>query len=187
MNHPELWLVRHGETEWSRARRHTGRSDIPLTAEGEAAAAALAPRLAGVHFDIVLASPLQRAWRTAELAGVKAEPEPDAMEWDYGEYEGRRTVDIRETVPGWRVWRDPVPGGETIEQVSARADAVVAKVRERATERALLFAHGHYSRILGMRWLGLNAHDGELFRMDTTTITVLGWDRGLPIVERWNS
>ena len=184
---PELWLVRHGETEWSRVRKHTGRTDLPLTADGEAAAKALAPRLAGVRFDVVLSSPLQRAWRTAELAGVRPEPEPDAMEWDYGDYEGRRTVDIREEFPGWRVWHDPIPHGESIDQVAERADRVVARIRERATERALLVAHGHFSRVLGMRWLGLDPRDGELFRMDTTTVTVLGWDRGLPIVERWNA
>jgi broad specificity phosphatase PhoE len=187
VNTPELWVVRHGETEWSRVRKHTGRTDLPLTEAGEAAASALAPKLADVHFDLVLASPLRRAWHTAELAGVKPEPEPRAMEWDYGDYEGVTTMEIRETVPGWRVWHDPIPNGETVEQVAARADAVIARVREEATERALLVAHGHFARVLGTRWIELDPRDGEKFRMDTTKITVLGWDRGLPIIERWNS
>jgi probable phosphoglycerate mutase len=187
MNEPELWLVRHGETEWSRARRHTGRTDLPLTADGEAAATALVPRLKGVRFDHVFSSPLRRAWHTAELAGVTPEPEPRAVEWDYGDYEGITTVEIRKSRPGWRVWEGPIPNGETIQQVAERADAVIRHVRERATERALLVAHGHFSRILATRWLGIDPALGERFRMDTATISVLGWDRGLPIVERWNS
>ena len=186
MPKPELWLVRHGETEWSRVRRHTGRTDIPLTAEGERAARATAPRLAGVHFDLVLASPLQRAWRTAELAGLEPKPEPLAVEWDYGDYEGRTTVDIRTEQPGWRVWQGDVPNGETIDEVAARADAVVERVLAEAPARALLVAHGHFLRILAMRWIGLSPRLGEHFRKDTTTVSVLGWDRGVPIVEQWN-
>ena len=187
MNEPELWLVRHGETEWSRVRRHTGRTDLPLTTEGEAAAAALVPRLRGVAFDLVLASPLQRAFHTAELAGLTPQPEANAVEWDYGDYEGVTTVQIRETVPGWRVWQGPVPNGETIDEVAKRAENVIQRVREEASRRAVLVAHGHFSRILAMRWLGLPAAAGEHLRMDTATVSVLGWDRGIPIVERWNA
>jgi broad specificity phosphatase PhoE len=187
MNEPELWLVRHGETTWSRARRHTGRTDLPLTPEGEAAARSLAPRLRDVEFDVVLSSALQRARRTAELAGLTPRLEPNAAEWDYGDYEGVTTVEIRETVPGWRVWQGPVPNGETIDQVAKRAEAVIARVREEARSRAILFAHGHFSRVLAMRWLGLPPTEGEHLRMGTATVSVLGWDRSIPIVERWNA
>jgi probable phosphoglycerate mutase len=187
VNEPELWLVRHGETTWSRVRRHTGRTDLPLTPAGEAAAAALAPRLRDVAFDLALSSPLQRALRTAQLAGLSPAPEPNAVEWDYGDYEGVTTAEIRETVPGWRVWQDPVPNGETIEEVAKRAGTVIRRVREEARERAILVAHGHFSRILAMRWLGLPPAAGEHLRMGTATVSVLGWDRGLPIVERWNA
>jgi broad specificity phosphatase PhoE len=187
VNEPELWLVRHGETTWSRDRRHTGRTDLPLTADGEAAAAALAQRLLGVDFDLVLASPLQRAHRTAELAGLEPTAEPNAVEWDYGDYEGVTTVEIRRNVPGWRVWHGPVPNGETIHEVARRAEAVIARVRSEARTRAILVAHGHFSRVLAMRWLGLSPADGEHLRMGTATVSVLGWDRGVPIVERWNA
>jgi broad specificity phosphatase PhoE len=184
---PELWLVRHGETEWSRVRRHTGRSDLPLTGRGEAGATELAPRLRGVAFDLVLASPLRRAWRTAELAGLTPRPEPAAVEWDYGDYEGVTTAEIRETRPGWRVWRGSVPNGETIGEVAKRAETVIQRVREEARERAILVAHGHFCRILAMRWLGFPPEGGEHLRLGTATVSVLGWDRGVPIVERWNA
>jgi probable phosphoglycerate mutase len=187
VNTPELWIVRHGETEWSRARRHTGRTDLPLTPAGEEAARALAPQFEGVAFDLVLSSPLRRAWHTAELAGLQPSPEPQAVEWDYGDYEGVSTATIREQHPGWLVWKDPVPQGETLEQVAKRADAVIERIRGQATERALLFAHGHYLRVLSMRWLGLAPRTAEHFRLETTRISVLGWDRGVPIVERWNA
>ena len=186
MSKPELWFVRHGETEWSRTRRHTGRTDIPLTPEGEEAARKIGDRLSGVDFDLVLASPLQRAWRTAELAGLSPEPEPQALEWDYGDYEGVTTVEIRETHPGWTVWHGDVPNGETIEDVAARARHVIDRVLAAAESRALLVAHGHYLRILAMTWLGISPRLGEHFRKDTTTISVLGWDRGVPILEQWN-
>jgi broad specificity phosphatase PhoE len=187
VNEPDLWLVRHGETEWSRVRRHTGRTDLPLTPDGEAAAVALAPRLRGVAFDLVLSSPLQRALRTAELAGLTPRPEPLAVEWDYGDYEGVTTLEVRETVPGWRVWQGPVPNGETIDEVAKRAGSVIRRVREEARERAILVAHGHFCRVLAMSWLGLPAVEGEHLRLGTATVSVLGWDRGIPIVERWNA
>lgn len=187
MNQPELWLIRHGETAWSRERRHTGRTDIPLTPEGEAAAVELKAGLADVTFDLILASPLGRAWRTAELAGLRPQPEPLAVEWDYGDYEGVTTMEIRRQHPGWKVWQGPVPRGETLDEVAARADALIDRIRARASERALLVAHGHFSRVLAMRWIEQPPQIAEHFRMETTKTSVLGWDRGVPIIERWNT
>jgi probable phosphoglycerate mutase len=184
---PELWLIRHGETEWSRVRRHTGRSDLPLTPEGEQAARALAPRLDGVHFDLVLASPLSRAWRTAELAGLTPEGEPLAVEWDYGQYEGATTEQIRQTRPGWSVWSDPVLGGESIDQVAARADAVIDRIRRQAPKRAVLVAHAHFLRILAARWIEQQPQLAERLNLQTAAISVLGWDRSVPVIDRWNS
>jgi broad specificity phosphatase PhoE len=183
---PELWLIRHGETEWSRTRRHTGRTDLPLTAEGEAAARELAPRLDGVPFDLVLASPLQRARHTAELAGLTPQLEPLAMEWDYGEYEGVTTATIHETVPGWSVWNDPIPGGESIDQVAARADAVIARIRAQAPKRAALVAHGHFLRVLTVRWIQQEPRLASRFNLEVSTVSVLGWDRSVPVIDRWN-
>jgi broad specificity phosphatase PhoE len=184
---PDLWLIRHGETDWSRNRRHTGRSDLPLTPEGEQAARALAPRLDGVPFDLVLASPLIRARHTAELAGLTPQLEPRAVEWDYGRYEGITTTQIQEQHPGWSVWSDPIPGGESLEQVAARADAVVARVRAQAPKRAVLVAHAHFLRILSVRWIEQPPHLAERFNLRTAAISVLGWDRGVPVIDRWNS
>ncbi len=186
-NEPELWLIRHGQTEWARDRRHTGRSDIPLLPEGEAAAAELAPRLAGVHFDLQLSSPLQRAWRTAELAGLSPKAEPDALEWDYGRYEGITTAQIQETVPGWSVWSAPVPEGETLAQVAARADAVIERVRSQAPTRAVLVAHAHYLRILAARWIGQAPELGAHLALETSTLSVLGWNKGFAVINTWNS
>ncbi|GAB3269247.1 histidine phosphatase family protein [Kineosporia babensis] len=186
-NEPELWLIRHGLTEWARDRRHTGRSDIPLRPEGEAAAAELAPRLAGVHFDLQLASPLQRAWHTAELAGLDPKAEPDALEWDYGQYEGITTAQIQEQVPGWSIWTASVPGGETLAQVAARADTVIERVRQAAPTRAVLVAHAHYLRILAARWIGQDPALAAHLSLRTSTLSVLAWDRGRPVIDRWNS
>jgi broad specificity phosphatase PhoE len=183
---PELWLIRHGETEWSRTRRHTGRTDLPLTAAGEQAAEALTSRVEGVDFDLVLASPLIRARRTAELAGLTPELEPAAMEWNYGEYEGITTAQIRETRPSWSVWTDSVPGGESLAQVAERADAVVARVRASATKRAVLVAHAHFLRILAVRWIEQEPHLASRFNLEVATISVLGWDRGVPVIDQWN-
>jgi broad specificity phosphatase PhoE len=183
---PELWLIRHGLTEWARDRRHTGRTDLPLLPEGEEGAAALAPRLAGVHFDLQLASPLQRAWRTAQLAGLDPKPEPEALEWDYGDYEGITTAQIQEKVPGWSIWSSPVPGGESLAEVSARADAVIARVRQEAETRAVLVAHAHYLRILAARWIGQDASVAAHLALHTSTLSVLAWDRGTPIIDQWN-
>jgi len=181
----EVWLVRHGVTEWSRVGRHTGTTDLPLLPEGERVAAGLAPRLAETAFDLVLTSPPQRAVRTAQLAGFPAaEHDPDLVEWDYGDYEGLTTATIRERVPGWRVWTHPCPGGESAEQVAARVDRVL----ERTVEgRTLLVAHGHVLRVLAARWLGLPPSEGRLLRLDTATVSVLGLEHDEPVVLRWNT
>lgn len=182
---PELWLVRHGPTEWSRAGRHTSVTDLPLLPDGERDAAALAPRLGGVAFDLVLTSPRERARRTATLAGFPdAEVEEDLVEWAYGDYEGLTTAQIRESVPGWTVWTHPSPGGEPPAAVAQRCDRVVA--RARAAGRTLAFAHGHSLRAVAARWLGLAVEDGRLFRLDTATVSVLGHERETPVVLRWN-
>ncbi len=183
---PELWVVRHGETEWSRDGRHTSTTDLPLTDLGEQAATSLAPRLADVEFDLVLTSPRQRARRTAELAGFPdAEVDEDLVEWAYGDYEGITTDEIRETVPGWSVWTHPSPGGESADEVSARLDRVVA--RARAHERTLVFAHGHSLRVLTARWIEQPADEGRFFRLDTSTVSVLGFERQTPVLLKWNS
>jgi probable phosphoglycerate mutase len=179
-------VVRHGETEWSRDGKHTSTTDLPLTEVGEEAATALAPRLAEVEFDLVLTSPRQRARRTAELAGFPdAEVDDDLVEWGYGDYEGVTTAEIRGTVPGWTVWTHPSPGGESAAEVSARLDRVVARTREH--DRALVFAHGHSLRVLTARWLEQGAADGRFFKLDTSTVSVLGFEREHPALLRWNS
>jgi broad specificity phosphatase PhoE len=183
----EVWLVRHGETEWSRSGRHTSTTDLPLLPDGERVARGLHERLAGPEFALVLTSPRQRARRTAELAGyADAEVDDDLVEWTYGDYEGVTTEEIRRTVPGWTVWSAPCPGGESAADVSARLDRVVARVRD-AGGPALLFGHGHALRALTARWLGLPVTDGRLFRLDTATVSVLGHERESPVVLRWNS
>ncbi len=187
MSEGELWVIRHGETEWSRDGRHTSHTELDLTAEGEAVAQRLAERLADVEFDLVLTSPRLRARRTAELAGhADAELEDDLTEWDYGDYEGITTPEIRKDVPGWTTWTHPSPGGESAEQVSQRLDRVVERVRANGG-RVLVFSHGHASRALAARWLGLPVQDGRLFTLDTATVSVLGWERETPVVARWNS
>ena len=190
----ELILVRHGETEWSKGGCHTGRTDIPLTRDGEAAAAALAPALARLPIRAAFTSPAQRAVRTAELAGLAdAKPDPDLWEWDYGGYEGQTTAQIRKERPGWYLWRDGViPGdaahpGETVEQVGARADAVLGRVRPLLADGDVaLVAHGHVLRVLTARWLGLEPAGGRLFRLDTGTISTLGTEHDEPVITSWN-
>ena len=159
-----VWLVRHGETEWARLGRHTGRTDVPLTETGRAQAIALGVRLAGHPFDLVLTSPLSRAADTAALAGFgdRAIVDPDLREWDYGAFEGRLTTEIRAEYPGWTIWRGPWPDGETIDQVAARADRVVARVRA-AQGDALVVAHGHLLRVLAARWLRLRPVSSSMF------------------------
>ncbi|WP_248959588.1 histidine phosphatase family protein [Sphaerisporangium perillae] len=189
----ELILLRHGETEWSRDGRHTGRTDIPLTPKGEDQARALAPALKGMSFSLVLVSPAKRAIRTAELAGLTGfEIDADLWEWDYGGYEGITTPDIRKKHPGWYLWRDGVvPGdaehpGETIERVAERADRVIARVT-RAEGTVALVAHGHFLRVLTARWLDLPPQDGRLFKLDTGTISALGFEHEQHALTRWNA
>jgi probable phosphoglycerate mutase len=184
-----MWLARHGETEWSRAGRHTSVTDLPLTPNGEAAAAALRERLAGESFDLVLTSPLRRARETARLAGFgdQAQVDPDAHEWRYGEYEGLTTEEIRARSPGWTVWTAPSPGGEKAVDVAQRADRLVARVRAQARHRALVFAHGHVLRVIAARWVGLAPEVGGHLSLDVATLSVLGWEREVPTLVRWNS
>ena len=190
----ELVLLRHGETEWSRAGRHTGRTDLPLTPAGEAAARALAPALARRTIRAAFSSPAQRAVRTASLAGLTdVKEDPDLWEWDYGGYEGRTTAEIRAGRPGWYLWRDGViPGdvdhpGETIAQVGARADAVLRRVRPLLAEGDVaLVSHGHLLRVLAARWLELEPADGRLFRLDTGTLSTLHTEHTKPVISSWN-
>ena len=182
----EVWLVRHGETEWSRDHRHTSTTDLPLTEGGAAVARNLGPRLAR-EFALVLTSPRLRARETAELAGHgEAEADADLAEWDYGEYEGITSEEIRQTVPGWTVWTHPTPGGESAAEVSERLDRVVARLRG-VDGDALVFGHAHALRALTARWLGLPVADGRLFLLDTATVSVLGYERETPVVRVWNS
>lgn len=184
---PELWLVRHGETAWARLGRHTGRTDVPLTERGREQARSVADRLTGTPFALVLSSPLSRAFETARLAGFgdQVEPDPDLVEWDYGEYEGRTTSEIRSLVPGWSIWRQGPVGGESIDDVAVRAARVIARARS-IEGNVLLFGHGHVLRILAARWLGLPPSEGRLFALSTATVSVLGWEHGAPVVVRWN-
>jgi broad specificity phosphatase PhoE len=186
MGETQLWLVRHGETEWSRDGRHTSHTDLPLTGEGRAAAESLRARLRGTSFGLVLTSPLQRARDTAQLAGFPdAHVDDNLVEWGYGEYEGVTTSDIRERAPGWTVWTQPVPGGEVREEVGRRLDRVIAKVRAHGGT-ALCFGHSHAMRALAARWLGEPVAAGRFFRLDTATISVLGYERETPVILRWN-
>lgn len=182
----EIWLVRHGETEWSRSGQHTGTSDLPLTSNGERAAEALRPTLEAVKFDSVFTSPLQRARRTAELAGLSScRVDRDLLEWDYGEYEGLTREQVRERDPGWTVWKDGAMGGESPQQVSHRVDLAIGKYRA-MSGRLLLIAHGHILRALAARWIDEPVALGEKLPLDTATVSVLGYDRGTPVLLRWN-
>jgi len=183
----EIWLVRHGETEWSTAGRHTGRTDVPLTEAGREQARALRAILGGRRFALVLTSPLSRARETCELAGYGDVCEPfDALrEWDYGDYEGRTTASIREERPGWTVWSGGVPGGETVDQVGARAATVLGRIENTGGDVAL-FSHAHLLRILAAVWLGLPPTDGRLLRLDTASVSRLGWERETRVLLTWN-
>jgi broad specificity phosphatase PhoE len=190
----DLILLRHGETEWSKAGKHTGRTDIPLTPGGEAAAAALAPLLARRHIVAAFSSPARRAARTAELVGLTdVKQDPDLWEWDYGGYEGLTTAQIQEQRPGWYLWRDGViPGdaahpGETVHQVGERVDRVLARAEPLLDGGDVaLVAHGHVLRVLTARWLRLEPSDGKLFRLDTGTVSTLGHEHGEPVILSWN-
>jgi broad specificity phosphatase PhoE len=186
---PVIYLARHGETAWSISGQHTGRTDLPLTERGERNARRLGERLHGLGFAKVFTSPLQRAARTCALAGfgAVAEIDPDLLEWDYGRYEGRRTADILVERPGWRLFRDGCPGGETPVQVGVRADRVIGRVR--AIEgNVLLFSSGHFLRVLAARWLGLEPAAGACFLLSTASLSALGYEHDLsqPVTRLWN-
>lgn len=186
---PRIALVRHGETAWTLSGQHTGRTDIALTEQGESDARALNARLNGMTFANVLSSPLQRARRTADLAGFgeRAEADPDLMEWDYGAYEGRRTVDIRHERPGWRLFQDGCPGGETLDAVSLRANRVVRRIRRLGGD-VLIFSHRDLLRILATRWLDLPAIQARHLYLTTASLSVLSYDHDLsePVIRAWN-
>jgi broad specificity phosphatase PhoE len=184
----EILLVRHGETAWSASGRHTGRTDIPLSPAGEAAAAGLRSRLPE-RPDAVLVSPLQRAAETCRLAGLSATAivDDDLREWDYGDYEGLTTPEIRATRPGWSLWRDGCPGGEDAAAVGARADRVVARLAAIDSGAAVVFAHGHLLRVLAARWIGLGPEAGALLALDPATVSALGWEREQRVIRRWNA
>ncbi len=182
-----IWLVRHGETEWSRSGAHTGRTDLPLTARGEQRAMQLGRVLKGRRFSLVLTSPLQRARDTCRIAGYgdAAQIDPDLCEWDYGAYEGRSTADIRKERPNWSLWESGVPGGETIDQVAARARRVIDRALH-ANSDVALFAHGHISRILAACWLALPPQAGRLFALDTASLGILGYEHESRVILHWN-
>ena len=186
---PEIYLARHGETAWTISRQHTGRSDIPLTDRGEANAIGLGERLRGVDFARVLTSPLQRARRTCELAGFadRAEVDLDLVEWDYGDYEGLTTAEIRRERSGWDMFRDGCPGGESVGTIAVRADRVIRHLRP-IEGRTLLIGHSHFFRVLAARWLGRPADEGRFYVLGTASLSVLGYehDRDEPVIRLWN-
>ncbi len=185
-----VWLVRHGATQWSRSGRHTGRTDVPLLPEGEAQARAVGRWLAQLVPDpaLVLTSPLSRAADTCRLAGyeTRAEPCDDLVEWDYGEYEGRTPDDIRIQRPSWTLWADGVPGGETASDVGRRADRVVERALAAGGD-VLVFSHGHFLRVLGARWVGLPPAGGRVLALGAGAVSVLGWERETAVLSRWNA
>jgi probable phosphoglycerate mutase len=186
-----VWLLRHGETEWSRSGQHTGSTDLPLTARGEAEARALAAMVADLDPVLVLSSPMRRALHTAELAGLSVDAvDPDLAEWNYGDYEGRTTAQIREHDPGWTVFRGPNPGGEEADAVGARADRVLRRIVPellRSDGRpVVLIGHGHFSRVLGVRWIGWPASAGAHFQLDSAAPCLLGVQHAAPVIVHWN-
>ena len=185
MTRGELWLIRHGETEWSASGRHTSSTDLALTAEGERKAAAVGRLLAGKIFALALASPLRRAVETCRLAGYAPEVTPDLREWGYGAYEGLTTAEIQIQKTGWTIWTDTPPGGESAEEVGARADRVIAQAAAAGGDVAL-FGHGHMLRVLAARWLGLDPTGGRLFALSTGSVSVLGYERETRVVQGWN-
>ncbi|ESZ47557.1 MULTISPECIES: histidine phosphatase family protein [unclassified Mesorhizobium] len=187
--YPEIYLVRHGETEWSASGKHTGRTDIPLTPKGEAAARGVADRLKDLSFQAVWSSPSQRAFSTCTLAGfgATAVKKPDLQEWDYGAYEGVKTKEILVQRPGWQLFRDGCPDGESAADVGARADRIIAGLR--AIEgNVLVFSSSHFLRVLAARWLGLPPEGGAHFVLDTASLSILGYEHDLsePVIRRWN-
>jgi probable phosphoglycerate mutase len=187
----ELFLVRHGETEWSRTGQHTSVTELALTEEGRRQAEILRGHLDPDTFQLVLSSPRERARETARLAGFTAANEPvvddDLVEWAYGDYEGLTSPQIRETDPDWQLWRDGCPGGESPAEVTARLTRVVQRVRDSGVDRAIAFGHGHALRSLTLCWLGLDLIWGDQFPLKTATVSVLGWEKGEPALQRWNA
>jgi broad specificity phosphatase PhoE len=195
----QLWLVRHGETEWSLSGKHTSRTDIPLTEHGRRRAEELRDYLKGTKFDAVFVSPMQRARETCVIAGFGdvAVVDEGLREWDYGVYEGRTTKEIQAEIPGWSVWKNEIVGGETVEHVGERADKVIMqalaadmpvpwKASAPSSGKLALFAHAHILRILAARWIGLDAKDGALLALGTGSVSVLGWERETRVIESWN-
>ncbi len=183
----ELWLVRHGETEWSKSGQHSGRVDLPLTQQGEREAEAVRPLLHAQKFDLVVCSTLQRARRTCEIAGYAdvAVPDPDLQEWDYGDRTGFTQEQIRESVPGWTIWDGAVPNGESISDIASRARRVIDKLRGKGC-KVLLFSHGHFLRILTTQWLELSPQSGKHFALETAAVCLLAHEGETPAVRRWN-
>src|SRR5271167_1152844 len=186
---PGIYLARHGETAWGLSGQHTGRTDLPLPERGESNARALGERLRGLTFAKVFTSPLQRAGRTCELAGFgsAAEIDPDLVEWDYGQYEGRRSAEIHAERPDWQLFRDGCPGGESPDQIGARADGVVGRVRAVKGD-VLVFSSGHFLRVLAARWLGLDAAGGRYLLLSTASLSALDYEHNLavPAIQLWN-
>jgi probable phosphoglycerate mutase len=186
----ELWLIRHGETEWSLSGKHTSRTDISLTEHGRRRAEELRDYLKGKKFDAVFVSPMQRARETCAIAGFGdvAAVDEGLREWDYGVYEGKTTTEIRKEVPGWSVWKDEIVGGETVEHVGERADEVIVRALAAGASggAVALFAHAHILRILAARWIGLEADGGRLLALGTGSVSVLGWERETRVIEAWN-
>ena len=182
----KIFLIRHGETEWSRSGRHTGRTDVPLTDEGRRSAEAIRKMLERLQVD-VWTSPLQRARETAGRAGfASAQIDDDLREWDYGVYEGRTTLDIRKETPDWSVWLSPIPNGESLDEVAGRARRVIDRVTQNAASDVALFAHGHLLRILAACWIGMPPITGRYLGLDTATISLLGYERQTRVIRRWN-
>jgi len=181
----DVVLVRHGATAWSAAGRHTGRTDVSLSDLGRTQGIALAPALGRWTFEIAWSSPLRRAVDTAALAGIQVVVDEDLQEWDYGDHEGRTTAEIRTDLPGWTVFRGPIPGGETIDQVATRADRVIGRI-ERVEGHVAVFSHGHFLRVLATRWLGLPAIEGRLLMLDPATVCVLSTEHETHAIRVWN-
>jgi len=185
----EIWLVRHGETEWSRSGQHTSRTDLALTPEGEKQAESLKRMLVGHSFALVLSSPMKRAIETCRLVGLTPETTDDLREWDYGDYEGLTTPEIQKSAPGWTIFTGTVPNGETVEQVAARAEHIISQVISRALAAGgdvALFGHGHLLRILAARWIGLEPSGGRLLALSTASLSVLGYERETRVIRLWN-
>jgi broad specificity phosphatase PhoE len=194
MSHPtstpvmQIWLIRHGETEWSKSGQHTGTTDIALTERGREQASALAPLLAAQTFDVVLTSPMQRAIETCKLAGLSAQSkvEPDLHEWNYGIYEGRKTVDIRKETPDWSVWTSPIPEGENLADVGARAQKVIDRLLATGAARVALFSHAHFLRCFAAQWATGSPALGAHLALDTAALSVLGFERDIRAILKWN-